>query len=221
MHGIAVIELKGYREWTESLGPRREHIIQQIQAKLHATLWKSFTTVGALPHHFRYDFFIALVNNISSAAVESAVAKIARHSPVPIDFCIGTGDTPYSAYLNCRGREVEATSFSIVAHMDIVNSTKTTKLNGPLDVYSHIVRLIDTLLDVCKEYGCLVFYLGGDNTALFLPTPDVINEIVRNIDTRVRVGVGVAKKPYNAFVKATRGLDYLRSTNREGIKIVK
>jgi len=29
VHKITVIALKGYREWTESLGARREHIIQK------------------------------------------------------------------------------------------------------------------------------------------------------------------------------------------------
>jgi GTP cyclohydrolase IIa (EC 3.5.4.29) len=104
VHEITVIALRGYREWTETLGPRREHLIQQTQARLQATLWQTFTTIGAMPHHFRHDFFIVLSTNVDKTLLTSAVGKIAKKSPVPVEYCRGSGETPYEAYLNCGKR---------------------------------------------------------------------------------------------------------------------
>ncbi len=220
MHKITVIALKGYREWTESLGARREHIIQKTQARLQAALWDTFTAVGALPHHFRYDFFIALTTNVDNALVARAVDKVAKKSPVPVEHCSGTGETPYAAYLNCGKTEGEDGGLAAVAHIDIVNSTDITTSDGPLKVYVEILGLLNQLAKRCKEVGCLSFYLGGDNVAIFLPRAQSIHEVVEELPVKVRAGVGVAKKPYNAFVKATKALDYLRTINKVGIKLV-
>jgi len=221
VHKITVITLKGYREWTESLGPRREHLIQKTQARLQATLWQTFTAVGALPHHFRHDFFIALTTNVDGGLVARAVGEVAKKSPVPVEHCSGTGETPHAAYLNCGKTADQEGGLAAVAHIDIVNSTGITTSNGPLEVYVEILGLLDHLAKRCKEVGCLAFYLGGDNVAIFLPSAESIHEVVEGLPVRVRAGVGVAKKPYNAFVKATGALDYLRSVNKVGIKIAR
>jgi GTP cyclohydrolase IIa len=221
VHKITVIALKGYREWTESLGARREHIIQKTQARLQAALWEAFTAVGAMPHHFRHDFFIALTTNVDNALITRAVRKVAKKSPVPVDHCSGAGETPYAAYLNCAKTEGQDGGLAAVAHVDIVNSTGITTSGGPLEVYVEILGLLNHLAERCKEVGCLSFYLGGDNVAVFLPRAESIHEVVEGLPVKVRAGVGVAKKPYNAFVKATRALDYLRSVDKVGIKVVR
>jgi GTP cyclohydrolase IIa len=222
VHKIALISLRGYREWTESLGPRREHLIQQTQAKLQAELWRAFTAIGALPHQFRHDFLIALTTNVDETSVTRAVNKIAKRSPVPVEHCTGVGDTPYEAYLNCGEDGAKGQGgLAAVAHMDVVNSSEVTKSNGPLKIYLEILDLLNNLARRCRDVGCLAFYLGGDNIALFLPNAESIREVVDGLSVPVRVGVGVAKRPYNAFVKATRGLDHLRSLGKIGVKIVR
>jgi len=218
---ITLIRLRGYREWTESLGPRREHIIQTVQAKIHSALWKYFTSIGALPHHLRYDFSLALTTNIETGRVGEVVAKIKRISPVDVEFCEGVGRTPREAYENCGATPGESAGVSVVAHMDVVDSTAATNKNGPLYVYRLIQRTISTIDSGCENLGCLAFYLGGDNIMLLLPNVDAIYQVLRDVELSVRVGVGVAKKPYNAFVKATRGLDYMRVKGRVGVKVVK
>lgn len=221
VHKIALMALKGYREWTESLGPRREHIIQKTQARLHEALWRGFTSIGALPHHFRYDYLIALTNNIDAELVHRAVDKIRRISPVEVELCEGTGGTPMEAFKNCGHGNSTNSGVAVVGHMDVVNSTNTTRSNGPLYVYRHIQDLLNQAGDFCKDLGCMVFYLGGDNAMLFLPTPKAAYELYNYLNTNLRIGVGAAKRPYNAFVKATRGLDALRHKGVAGVKVVK
>jgi len=65
------------------------------------------------------------------------------------------------------------------------------------------------------------FYLGGDNIMIYLSTPDDIYNVVAELETSVRAGVGVAEKPFDAFVKATQALDYLRSVNKVGVEVVR
>jgi GTP cyclohydrolase IIa len=67
----------------------------------------------------------------------------------------------------------------------------------------------------------MVFYLGGDNIMLFLPTPKAAYELYGYLNADLRIGIGIAKRPYNAFVKATRGLDALRHRGATGVKLVK
>jgi len=174
-----------------------------------------------MPHHFRHDFFIVLSTNVDKTLLTSAVGKIAKKSPVPVEYCRGSGETPYEAYLNCGKKIEQHDSPAVIAHMDIVNSTSITTNNGPLEVYVEILEILNYLTRRCKEVGCLAFYLGGDNIMVFLPTVESIFEVLRDMRIKVRVGVGEAKKPYTAFVKATRGLDHLRSVNKIGVKVVK
>jgi GTP cyclohydrolase IIa len=221
VHKIALVTLRNYKEWTESLGPRREDKIQQIQAELHGEVWRAFTSIGALPHHFRYDVMVALVNNVENRLVEKAVEKIAAKSPVDVDYCVGTGHTPYDAYLNCGVVNNLDNSYAVVAHLDIVNSTHTTKNKGPLYVYIEILDLLNILYNKCNKFGCMSFYLGGDNIMIYLSTPDDIYNVVAELETSVRAGVGVAEKPFDAFVKATRALDYLRSVDKVGVEVVR
>lgn len=223
MHKIALLRLAGYREWTESLGPWRERLIQLTQARIHAALWSAFTAIGALPHHFRYDYLIALANNVRDAAIRRVARAVSRHSPVAVELCIGRGETPLGAYASCgRGGDLREEGEAVVAHVDIAGSTRATSSDGPLSVYLEVVELMARLGDECKEVGCMVFYLGGDNMMAFLPDPAAAGGLLRRAGLqRVRAGVGVSERPYDAFSKATRALDYLRRAGREGVKVVK
>ncbi|WP_367834345.1 GTP cyclohydrolase IIa [Vulcanisaeta sp. JCM 16159] len=48
---VTIIRLIGYREWTESLGPDREHIIQRVQSQLHNELINVFSRLMPGPTH--------------------------------------------------------------------------------------------------------------------------------------------------------------------------
>ncbi len=219
MHRVAVMFLKNYREWTETLGPDREAVIQKVQAKLHHRLWSVFTKVGALPHHFRYDVAIALVNNVGDRQIKRAVEKLAEVSPVEVEYCVGSGATPYQAYKNCGLDNSNRAEDASVAHVDVVNSTALTRDNGPHYVYTQIVTLLEVLNAKCSEVGCMAFYLGGDNVMIYLPNAGSIYQLLDGLDAQLRVGVGVAQKPYAAFVKATAALDRLRVKNAVGVLI--
>lgn len=221
MHKVALIILKGYREWTESLGPARERIIQKTQARLQARLWAVFTSIGALPHHFRYDISIALINNIGDRLVEKAIRKLREISPVDVEFCLGSGPTPYGAYRNCGMEGAGGWGEAVVSHLDVINSTYITKNNGPYQLYTDVISLLNLLSRRCRDVGCMPFYLGGDNIMLFLPNVEAIWRLLDGIETPLRVGVGVSKRPYRAFIKATEALDQLRARGAGGVLVAR
>lgn len=213
--------LRGYREWTERLGPRREHLIQEVQAEVHRTAWRAFVESGGLPHHFRYDFVVVYANNIPHRDIREAVRALEAVSPVPLDVCVGRGPTPYDAYMNCMAGEGGGDEGpAVVAHMDLAYSRSHTYSDGPYSVYRQMMELTARLGRLCEAEGCMPFYLGGDNVAVFLPDAEVARSLLEAVGGPVRMGVGVARRPYDAFVKATEGLDSLRAEGRLGIRVV-
>lgn len=222
MHKVALVTLRGYREWTEGLGPRREHLIQEVQAEIHRAAWRAFTGAGALPHHFRYDFVVVYANNVPDEEIYRATRELAAVSPVPVEACIGRGPTPYHAYADCRaGGGGAGEGPAVVAHMDLAHSTLHTASNGPYSVYRLMMELTARLGRLCESVGCMPFYLGGDNVAIFLPHVEAAEGLLKAVEGPVRMGVGVSERPYEAMVKATEGLDSLRARGRLGLWVVR
>ncbi len=215
------LKLTGYREWTETLGPKREHIIQQIQAELHKRAWAEYTSVEALPHQMRYDYLLVYANNVSLQALVEKVKSLQEISPVPVEHCVGRGATPLEAYENCDDARDTSSGPAVVGHLDIVNSTRQTERMGPYDVYVVVGDLLNKVNSICRGLGCLAFYLGGDNVMILLPDARAGYVLYDQIYIDVRLGVGIAEKPYVALAKATEALDSMRRDGIIGVRILK
>ncbi|MFN7106123.1 MAG: GTP cyclohydrolase IIa, partial [Pyrobaculum sp.] len=112
-------------------------------------------------------------------------------------------------------------SEAVVSHVDVVNSTYITRSNGPYHLYTEVIGLLNLLNWRCREVGCMSFYLGGDNIMLFLPNVETIWRLLEGVETPLRVGVGVSKRPYRAFIKATEALDQLRARGMGGVLVAR
>lgn len=214
------LKLTGYREWTETLGFRREHIIQQVQAELHKRAWAEYTSVEALPHQMRYDYLLVYANNISPRVLIEKAKSLQEISPVPVDHCIGRGATPLEAYESCDEAGDTKSGPAVVGHLDIVNSTRHTERMGAYDVYVVVGELLNKVNSICRGLGCLAFYLGGDNVMIFLPDVRTGYILYDQIYIDVRLGIGVAEKPYAALAKATEALDSMRRDGVIGVRIL-
>lgn len=215
------LKLIGYREWTETLGFKREHIIQQVQAEIHRRAWAEYTSVEALPHQMRYDYLLVYANNVPLQALVGKVKSLQEISPVPVDYCVGRGTTPLEAYENCDDMKDTRGVSAVVGHLDIVNSTRQTERMGPYDVYIVVGDLLNKINSICRGLGCLAFYLGGDNIMLFLPDVRTGYMLYDQIYIDVRLGIGIAEKPYSAFAKATEALDTMRKDGVVGVRILR
>ncbi len=215
------LKLIGYREWTETLGFKREHIIQQVQAEIHRRAWAEYTSVEALPHQMRYDYLLVYANNVPLQALVGKVKSLQEISPVPVEYCVGRGATPLEAYENCDDMKDTRGVSAVVGHLDIVNSTRQTERMGPYDVYIVVGDLLNKINSICRGLGCLAFYLGGDNIMLFLPDVRTGYMLYDQIYIDVRLGIGIAEKPYSAFAKATEALDTMRKDGVVGVRILR
>lgn len=74
---VTIIRLIGYREWTETLGSDREHVIQGIQAQLHRELVNGFSKVNAWAHPLRYDYLFAITNGVNREGLMSVIKDLA------------------------------------------------------------------------------------------------------------------------------------------------
>jgi len=221
---ISVLELMGYREWTESLGPDREWRIQSTQARLYAKVQEEAAKHGAFVLPTRYDFMLILSSNVDLLGLRKILRVAASESPVPVRMGSACSSTPLSAeeaafnllqeaapgkveYEECRNGEAAA-----VAHVDLNNVTDLTLKLGAYKAYRMIVELVERIGGRLAQAGAMVQYLGGDNLLIVLPvdsTYDLVWEAVKYGD--LKAGVGVSRTYRKALELAADALHAIRT----------
>ncbi len=218
MHRVITIVLRGYREWTESLGPDREHLIQKFQGEWHKAIWNAFSDVGAVVHQLRYDVALGIVNNVDYDSIQGVIKKLSDVSPVPLETNIRCGEDPLTAHLNgheCHGKE---DSEVVALHVDYENFTALTDSTSPYSAYVKVIEIYGRILSLCAKYRCLAFYLGGDNFAVFPPSFNIAKPLGSDlVELGMRVGIGIDRTPRRALMLATEALDILRKEGKRGI----
>ncbi len=217
MHRVLTIVLQGYREWTESLGPDREHVIQRFQGEWHRALWSSFSDVGAVVHQLRYDVALGIANNVEPSSINNAFEKIRDIPPVTPEIYIRCGEDPLTAHV--RGYECgDAEDSEVTAlHVDYENFTALTDSTSPYTAFAKVIEIYGRLLSLCDKYRCLAFYLGGDNFAVFTPSINEARLLGSDlVELGMRVGIGIGRTPRKALTLATDALDRLRRGDEGG-----
>ncbi len=229
---VTIIRLIGYREWTETLGPDREHIIQGIQAQLHRELINEFSKANAWAHPLRYDYLFAITNGMNKEELMNIVKNLGEYSPVPLSS--GT-----YADANPRVAEKEAFKLAIragpwesliggvnddlvaMAHIDLVDSTSSTEWTSSYQLYEHIWNVINQVRLYLAPYGGITLYLGGDNI-ISIVTPTIREKDLSPLSELInaRVGVGIASNGRRAMKLATEALDSLRQQGKYGVLVL-
>jgi len=224
---MGIIELIGYREWTETLGEDREWRIQSIQSKLYQELQLEAADMDSYLIPLRIDYMVILLENTSIS--NRFLQTLKRLSPVPFriavvkhfspelaekeasQLLINTNKNSVLEVEKCRGKEV-----SVIAHIDINNITGRVRKNGE-SVYTTFLDIIHYYYEIQKNFVFLngiTTYLGGDNILVYLPYKNV-NKIKDYLDEKLKAGVGVAHNPRRAVSLATKALDDIRTENRK------
>ncbi|MFB6470925.1 MAG: GTP cyclohydrolase IIa [Vulcanisaeta sp. AZ3] len=230
---ITIIRLIGYREWTESLGYDREHVIQGIQARVHGKLIDIFSKLGAWAHPFRYDYLLAVTNGINAEEIIEAVKALGEVSPVPPSSGTYVHENPRVAEreafrLALRAGPWESIVDDIdndpvgIAHIDLMDSTSSTEATSSYLLYEHVWSIVSQVRLYFAVYGGLTLYLGGDNIVSIIP-PHIREEDLQPLINlySVRIGVGIARKGREAMKLATEALDELRNRNSRGVLILR
>lgn len=226
MPATVVIELVGYRGWTESIGDDREWVIQSTQSQISKALhsivkdWEG----AALP--LRYDYEIVILpywTNLGKFGRE-LVKRLENVVPTPLRLKYCCGPIPDSLDNcaeevppdRCRADEVA------VAHADINFFTEITTYKGFYGAYVTALKLVANTASMLVN-DAIVQYLGGDNLAA-ITSPHKLGKVLDVILSfkGVKVGVGISSSPRKAFEAAARSLREIREGGRrERVRITR
>lgn len=236
---ISLIELIGYREWTEALGSDREWLIQLSQARLYAEAQLAATIKQGHVLPLRYDYMILLSSNLKHGDNEFVLDAVRKLAPVPVRMVSTCAETPAEAevkaisligkvppgkllYEECGVLEAIA-----VAHIDLNNVTEKTRSLGTIKTYYLIIDILNEIVKASARIGSLAQYLGGDNILVVLPASIIVNKdklvdtvfgLVKDYD--LKAGVGVAGKPRTALKLAADALDEIRVSARGKARVL-
>ncbi len=222
MYRVGVVELVGYREWTESLGCDREWRIQCTQASMYHRLQEACSEKKGFAVPLRYDYMLFIACGMNMDDVKYIYDAISKVSPVPVRIAIGRGRTPAEAVNDAWQKlressdpliyvEPEDKERVVVVHIDVNGFTRTTE--PPLTTYRSMMELVAMLDSIVASKGGIVAYMGGDNVVCFT-TIDVAAELARNPPLNVKMSIGVAPTAREALMLAASGLDELRREAR-------
>jgi len=220
---VALLELVGYREWTESIGDDREWILQKTQSLLYAAIQDAAARRMGFAMPLRYDYMLVLASNLSRDDLEAVLEAAEGASPVPVRMASACMYTPAGAveeswkalrrvplgglhYAGCEGREL-----TIVAHLDINDITQMTSKVGVLRTYNAMLNLLSRMADQAYRMGAIAQYLGGDNILAVLPEKGyrAVAEHLCQLDD-LKAGLGVAYTPRRALELAAKALHAIR-----------
>ncbi|MGC9071703.1 MAG: GTP cyclohydrolase IIa [Acidilobus sp.] len=220
---VTLIELSGYRTWTELLGDDREWRIQGAQARLYDVAMTVAAKRDAMIVPLRYDYILAVTTGLWEHEVRELIDEIASVAPVRLSYASACSDSPADAvgraFRLLRTGEGERCvgDLTVLAYVDFDDITGLTETTGPLEAYGVVQGLIHDITEVVSPRGGIVQYLGGDNILLLLPTAGFM-ELASQVASlaKVKVGVGVATRPRQASAFATRALDEIREDRGKG-----
>lgn len=219
MPATIVIELVGYREWTESIGDDREWVIQSTQSQISRALhsivkdWEG----AALPLRYDYEIVILPYWTDLGKFSEELVRGLEGIVPTPIRLRYCCGPIPDSLD-NCSGavsgKGCGADEVA-VAHADINFFTEMTSYKGFYGAYVTALKLVANTASLLVN-DAIVQYLGGDNLAA-VTSPHKLGKVLDVIlsFSGVKVGVGISPSPRRAFEAAARSLREIREGGRK------
>ena len=225
---VAVIELVGYREWTESLGYDREWIIQRTQAELYRAAQLRASELGGFIIPIRYDYMLLLASNLSERDHRKILKTIKKYSPVEPKMASACSETPLAAeeaasnlllqtkegevyYDRCSRREV-----AVIGHVDADDITGLTRSIGAYKAYMKVLEVLSYLRSGLSKWGAITEYLGGDNILTVLPPSDfhqALEQIKEVGELKLKIGVGVAPNFRKALILAAEALSDIRRFN--------
>lgn len=231
---IALVELVGYREWTESLGDDREWIIQAGQARLYERLQLAAAGLGGFVFPLRYDYLLILATGLGREDLKGLLDTARYTSMMPVRMGSAAGRRPAEAVLRAQrmlvGTRPGSLSYeegddgvTVLAHVDINDITSSTRTNGIPASLVDIADLVAGVTRLANKYGGIAQYLGGDNVLVLLPDEgyqEFAEEAVKMFN--VKVGIGVARLARTAMKLSSRALHDIRESRSEGyIRVIR
>ncbi|MEM4555802.1 MAG: GTP cyclohydrolase IIa [Acidilobaceae archaeon] len=231
---VILLELYGFRKWTESLGPLREWKIQDVQTEVYRTLQKVSERLGFFALPSRYDYEVILAPNAEPQDLSELLEAVKAVAPTPVRMASVCGETPRNSekesfrslletslgsfhFRKCKKPEAIA-----LAHIDFNNITYYTEMSSPLESVMLFTEIYVKISRLAFEHGGIPAYLGGDNILVVLPPDDPTIAVSKFLDVAdIKIGVGVAERAKEALKLATEALDEVRESFSKRRALVK
>jgi len=222
---ITLVKFVGYREWTESLGPDREHLIQSVQGRLHSYVVDIFAEYGAIAHPLRYDIMLAVTNTLDLDTHLQIWRRVQEKAPVPVVMSVAVAATVQEAERKASQMLISPNGGPVlvvdkipdfdnvcIIHADLRDSTSLMSKLSAYETYVYVENILSTFRKIMQKMCGIALYLGGDNM-IGITTPNNLDmELLRKFSQKynVRIGIGISNVPRLAMMKATWALDKLR-----------
>lgn len=225
---MALLELVGYREWTESIGNDREWRLQITQSNIYKEIQEAAAQRRGFVLPMRYDYMVVVASNMSEEDLRHVYDVARRVSPVPVRMASTCSDTPVDAveeaWRYMRGSEegfiyqpCPTDNEAVIAgHFDINGITAMTRRLGVLTTYNTMLHVVSEVETRAHYRGAIAQYLGGDNVLVILPYnkyTEIVEELVAVHD--LKVGVGIAGDARSALSLAAEALHEIRVGARQ------
>lgn len=235
---ISIVRIDGYGPWTLTKGSDREHELQILQSKLYGDVQRLFSQRRALAFFNRFDEMFAVTNGLTVEQHIEILKELMKLHDLDISISIGNGATPYEAHLDAykarNSKIANNDKFKVygnaknddyvqIMHVDVDGSTsEVSEKLAPYQISSLIASLNAKLTQKFLEKEALTFFLGGDNFMIVangidkVETACILNEVVNNMNIKLKCGIGKAKNAREAAEMATKALDTIRDLRKNG-----
>jgi GTP cyclohydrolase IIa len=218
---LGIIQLKDYESWIKSLGFDREWIIQATQADIYKHIVTKCAELELFGFPLTYDSYLVIINSMELFKFEKLLKAIELTTPVPINAYLGIGTTYLEALNNIKPFSNIAKEYAhdlnaldaepiVAAHIDMDGYLQMLHEKGLSNIISFMNELIYNIKKYCMRFGGIAYYAGGDNILCFIPY-NTLNEFKTNFNfEKMKIGIGVSKKPRGALKLATQALELIR-----------
>ncbi len=222
---LGLLELVGYREWTESLGPDREWSIQVLQSRLYSELQRIAALREAFLVPLSIDNMVLVLNGVPQRYYREIYEEAAGLAPVPVGLTVICSRDPVidlypQGEPGLRVRTGSTGGNVAALHVDMDYFSGLRERAGSIASYVRIIDFYSRLSKRLSGTPSIATYLGGDNLLVFTAEEAMgrVLSVIRNIigGDDYKIGVGIARTPRRALAGAAKALAALREKRGGG-----
>jgi len=234
---LTIIQIDNYGPWTNTLGNDLEHQLQILHSDLYSELQENFAAKGGLLFFNRFDEMLAVTNGITEKEHIEIQEQTRDEFPITVSMGVGVAETPFEAQMKaskllqkagsaqssarknvlaCEQTLSLTDAYVQVIHVDVDGITrKMTDQASAFETTLKVMSLYMDMMGLFKEYGALLFFVGGDN---FIGVANGINvnvistllEGYMSENLQLKCGVGIASTGRKAAELVTMNLELIR-----------
>jgi GTP cyclohydrolase IIa len=205
---------------------------------LYSELQENFAAKGGLLFFNRFDEMLAVTNGITEKEHIEIQERTRDEFPITVSMGVGVAETPFEAQMKastllqkagsaqssarknalaCEQTLSLTDAYVQVIHVDVDGITrKMTDQASAFETTLKVMSLYMDMMTLFKEYGALLFFVGGDNfmgvaNGISVNVISTLLEGYMSENLQLKCGVGIASTGRKAAELATMNLKLIRN----------